>query len=145
MNHPMRLDGWRLYQSRFDPGAGGRESTILQVNRDPGLTPTYAACILLTIGLVIVFFQKPFLRRVEKRLKRDKAPPVRRLAIGIGLVLLAITFTVPGILFISFAGEGAFLLLGVVLIVVGLVAETLFLNQWIARKIDRLPPVEAAT
>ena len=38
MNHPLRLDGWRLFQSRF--GGDGR-TTILQVNRDPGLVITY--------------------------------------------------------------------------------------------------------
>ena len=71
MNHPLRLDGWRLFQSRFD-ARSAKEETVLQVNRDPGLSVTYPACVVLLLGLVIVFTQKKhYLKAMGKRLRAD--------------------------------------------------------------------------
>jgi hypothetical protein len=83
MNHPLRLDGWRLFQSRF--GGDGR-TTILQVNRDPGLVITYPACAVVTLGLVVVFFMKRTLRLKRLDLERRAAPPGRHLAWAFGSV-----------------------------------------------------------
>ncbi len=76
MNHPLRYKGWRLFQSRFSSGTS--ETTFLQVNRDPGRLLLYVACTLLAAGLVIAFFQKPFLRALGRRLKRSNASPEKR-------------------------------------------------------------------
>jgi ResB-like family len=83
MNHPLRLDGWRLFQSRF--GGDGR-TTILQVNRDPGLVITYPACAIVTLGLVVVFFMKKTLRLKRQELEMRGARPGRHLAWALGSV-----------------------------------------------------------
>ncbi len=70
MNHPLRLDGWRLFQARF---ARDGETTFLQVNRDPGLAIIYPACAVVFLGLIVVFFMKPTLRLIRIDLERRNA------------------------------------------------------------------------
>ncbi|MCA9321547.1 MAG: cytochrome c biogenesis protein ResB, partial [Planctomycetes bacterium] len=84
MNHPLRHAGWRLYQSRFSTRGGDR--TFLMVNRDPGLALIWPACGLLGLGLVIVFFQKPFLRAVAEYLKAGRRRPRATLISAISVV-----------------------------------------------------------
>ena len=38
MNHPLNLQGFKLFQSFYDADEQG---TVLEVNRDPGKIPTY--------------------------------------------------------------------------------------------------------
>lgn len=66
MNHPLRLDGWRLYQARY---AGEGTTTILQVNRDPGLALIYPATAIVFLGMIVVFFMKKPLIRLRKDLE----------------------------------------------------------------------------
>jgi hypothetical protein len=79
MNHPLRLDGWRLFQSRFDEGArpGMPERTILQVNRDPGLALTYPACAVVLLGLIVVLFMKKTLLLLRRKLESEGTTPAR--------------------------------------------------------------------
>ena len=132
MNHPLRLDGWRLFQSRFSEGEG--EQTFLQVNRDPGLTVIYPACIVLLLGLVIVFTQKRhFLKALAKALKRWKATPGGVFLGSVVAVFLASLAAAPGVIMIVMTPEGPLLGIGVILIVVGLAVETLFVNTTLSR------------
>lgn len=51
MNNVVHVDGYRLYQSSYDPDEGG---TILSVNHDmAGMVTTYAGYILLLIGMIL--------------------------------------------------------------------------------------------
>ena len=69
MNHILTHDGYRFFQSSFDRDEKG---TVLSVNHDFwGTWVSYAGYILLTIGLLMVFFSKntrfhTVLRRLEK-------------------------------------------------------------------------------
>jgi len=100
MNHPLRLDGWRLFQSRFDSGESEREgeATILEVNRDPGLAIVYPACAAVLLGLIVVLFMKKTLALLRKKLEREGAAPRKHLllavasvaAVGIGPAIFAV-------------------------------------------------------
>ncbi|WP_457642298.1 cytochrome c biogenesis protein ResB [Persephonella sp.] len=50
MNHPLEYGGFKFYQSSYDQDEKG---TILSVNYDPGVLPTYAGYSLLIIGLIL--------------------------------------------------------------------------------------------
>ncbi len=52
MNHPLRYAGETFYQASFKPGD---QATILQVVRNPGWLLPYAACTLVTLGLLAHF------------------------------------------------------------------------------------------
>ena len=123
MNHPLVLDGWRLYQHRFGAG-GGRESTILQVNTDPGLGATYFGCILLGLGLVVAFFQKPYLRAKGRLLKARGAPAVSSVLQGLLTIALCALGILPGMLVFWGLEEGPIMLLGVLAVILGLIVET---------------------
>lgn len=138
MNHPLRLDGWRLFQARFSEG--DREETFLQVNRDPGLSLIYPACVVLLLGLVIVFTQKRhFLKALAKYVKRRDAAPGTRFVAATIVVLLAFLATAPGVMMIVLTPEGPLLGVGVLLIVLGLSLETLWVNTWLRQRLDRPP------
>lgn len=140
MNHPLRLDGWRLYQSRFDDRSDPRfEYTILQVNRDPGLLVLYLACAVLTLGLVVVFFQKPFLRALGRWLERRNAGTAVRVGAGFGSVVLAFLGTLPGILVISLLPSGPAKGIGAVVVVAGLVLESLWVLKSLKPRLERSP------
>jgi hypothetical protein len=121
MNHPLRLDGWRLFQSRF--GGDGR-TTILQVNRDPGLVITYPACAVVLLGLVVVFFMKRTLLLKRRTLEARRASGGTHLAwalgsvaaVGLGPLLFGLYAATHERLGLPLAGAFAFLF-GVILLI----------------------------
>ena len=134
MNHPLRLDGWRLFQHRFS-SSRDVEMTILQVNRDPGLALTYPGCTILLLGLVIVFTQKKhYLKAMGKRLRAQNANAERMFLNALTAVLLAAAATLPGVMLIILTPEGPLLGLGVLLIVIGLGVETWWVNCRLAAR-----------
>ncbi|PAF44369.1 cytochrome c biogenesis protein CcsA [Helicobacter sp. 11S02629-2] len=74
MNNVLDYDGYRFFQSSYDPDEGG---TILSVNKDPGKWPTYIGYFLLTLGMLLNLFNpnSRFLKlskMIDKSAKRDK-------------------------------------------------------------------------
>ncbi|NPA58550.1 MAG: cytochrome c biogenesis protein CcsA, partial [Aquificae bacterium] len=69
MNHPLVYGGYKFFQSSYDPDEKG---TILSVNHDPGVIPTYIGYALLTIGLILNIFN-PYSRfgRTLKMLNKN--------------------------------------------------------------------------
>jgi hypothetical protein len=63
MNNPLRYAGETYYQSSFDTDNAG---TILQVVKNPSWLAPYAACVLVSAGLVIQFMSH-MLGFVKKR------------------------------------------------------------------------------
>jgi cytochrome c-type biogenesis protein CcsB len=53
MNNPLEYGGFKFFQSSFDRDEMG---TVLSVNHDPGMIPTYLGYILLAIGFFLNFF-----------------------------------------------------------------------------------------
>ena len=96
MNHPLRLDGWRLFQSRFGDDGARRSSRSTAI---PGSSITYPACAVVLLGLIVVFFMKKTLLLVRRRLEREGATPTRRTslyavaavaAVGIGPAIFSV-------------------------------------------------------
>ncbi len=74
MNDPLKFAGYTVYQSSYDTEAGeDSRYSVLSVKRDPGVGLIYAGFVLLTVGLIIVFYINPW---AQKR-KRADSPAVR--------------------------------------------------------------------
>ena len=60
MNHPLDYKGWRIFQSSFsqDPELG--ESSVFTVAKNPGIVLIYSGSIVMFLGVVLVFYVKPF-------------------------------------------------------------------------------------
>jgi len=65
VNHPIVHRGWNISQSSFFPG--DNQATILGANKDPGTPLSYAGFLTIFLGLVGLFFLKPWLK--------EKFPP----------------------------------------------------------------------
>ena len=69
MNHPLVYGGYKFFQSSYDPDELG---TVLSVNHDPGVIPTYIGYGLMFLGLFLNLLN-PFSRfgRTLKMLNKD--------------------------------------------------------------------------
>ncbi|MCF6157761.1 MAG: hypothetical protein E3K32_04150 [wastewater metagenome] len=65
VNDPLQYKGYVIYQSSYDP-EGGKYSG-LQIVKDPGIPIAYAGFGALCVGVVFIFYVKPFLRKRQKR------------------------------------------------------------------------------
>jgi len=61
MNNPLKFRGFKLFQSSFQRGE--RETSIFSVARDPGVPVVYTGSLILVVGLILIFFVKPYLIR----------------------------------------------------------------------------------
>lgn len=50
MNNPLKYRGYRIFQTSYDNDEKG---SVLSVNYDPGLIPTYTGYAVLFLGLFI--------------------------------------------------------------------------------------------
>jgi cytochrome c biogenesis protein ResB len=67
MNHPLIYSGYTFYQASFQRTPGGEEITVLSVARDPGMTISFVGYCILVAGLVLIFFVKPYFRKLDDR------------------------------------------------------------------------------
>ncbi|MCX8036961.1 MAG: cytochrome c biogenesis protein ResB [Candidatus Sumerlaeia bacterium] len=64
MNDPLKFAGYTVYQSSYDTEAGeASRYSVLSVKRDPGVALVYAGFVLLTAGLIIVFYINPWMQK----------------------------------------------------------------------------------
>ncbi len=63
MNNPLKVHGYKIFQSSFQRGE--RETSIFSVARDPGVPVVYTGCLILVLGLILIFFLKPYLVRAS--------------------------------------------------------------------------------
>ena len=68
VNNSLKYKGFVFYQSSYDPE--GERYTGLQVTKNPGLLVVYTGFIMLCVGIVFIFYVKPFLRRKLKKGKK---------------------------------------------------------------------------
>lgn len=61
VNKPLHFSGYTFFQSTYDTEALSWSG--LQVVKDPGVPIVYAGFILLIIGLVVIFYVNPLMRR----------------------------------------------------------------------------------
>jgi hypothetical protein len=72
MNEPLLYRGYTFFQSSYIPG--DTYTTILSVSRDPGKWPTYIGYLLMTLGLIVMFYFKSYLARWDQaRLRKESA------------------------------------------------------------------------
>ncbi len=57
MNNPYAQGPWKVYQASFG-NQGGRMFSVFSVMRDPGIPLTYAASIVLCLGIIITFYSR---------------------------------------------------------------------------------------
>jgi len=71
MNHVLAYRGYRFFQSSYDMDEQG---SILSVNHDPGVYPTYIGYLLMLIGFIWGFVSRPGrLNHLKKRLAKLKS------------------------------------------------------------------------
>ncbi len=69
MNHVLDYKGYRLFQSSYDTDEKG---TVLSVNRDLGMIPTYIGYLMLAIGFILNFFNpKSRFRKLIRLVQKD--------------------------------------------------------------------------
>ena len=71
MNHPLKYAGYVFYQASFHRNPE-REVTILSVARDPGMQVSFVGYCILVAGLLLIFFVKPYLRKLDDRIARTR-------------------------------------------------------------------------
>jgi len=71
MNHPLNYGGYKFFQMSYDPDEKG---TVLSVNHDPGVIPTYIGYTLLFVGLILNLLnpKSRFGRTLRSLTKREK-------------------------------------------------------------------------
>jgi cytochrome c biogenesis protein ResB len=62
MNRPLKHHGFRLFQSSYARN-GGTEASIFSVSYDPGVSVVYTGFIIFIVGLVVIFYLKPVIRK----------------------------------------------------------------------------------
>jgi hypothetical protein len=62
MNKPLKHRGYRLFQASY-ARQGGREASVFSVSYDPGVTVVYTGFIIFIVGLVVIFYLKPVIKR----------------------------------------------------------------------------------
>jgi cytochrome c-type biogenesis protein CcsB len=95
MNHILTYGGYRFYQSSYDQDEKG---TILSVSRDPGLIPTYAGYLLVSVGFFLALFSsKGRFRKLSQLIQKDRKRHLMHTLGGLFLAgALALTPT-PGL------------------------------------------------
>ncbi|NNE43915.1 MAG: hypothetical protein HKN12_06885 [Gemmatimonadetes bacterium] len=72
MNHPLIYQGYTFYQASFQRTPSGEEITVLSVARDPGMTISFFGYVVLVLGLILIFWVKPYFRKLDDRIARSR-------------------------------------------------------------------------
>jgi cytochrome c biogenesis protein ResB len=64
VNDPLRYRGYSFYQSSYDDK--GLSWSGLQVKKDPGVPLVYAGFSMQILGMIIIFYINPLLRKAKK-------------------------------------------------------------------------------
>lgn len=73
MNHTLVHEGFTFYQSSYIRAPGQPDISIFQVQSDPGQYVFYIGSLIMSLGVLMIFYVKPWLRQVELR-QRGQAP-----------------------------------------------------------------------
>jgi hypothetical protein len=60
MNEPLTHRRYTFYQSGFNEGEHGRESSVLSVGYDPGRPVKYAGSLMICTGIAIMFYMRAY-------------------------------------------------------------------------------------
>lgn len=59
MNEPLKHKGFYMYQASFEESNGLASASILSVNQDPGRSWKYAGSLIMSLGILLLFYWKP--------------------------------------------------------------------------------------
>ncbi len=59
MNEPIKYGGFTFYQASYQMEEGRPPVSVLSVNYDPGRTIKYAGCIVMVLGIILMFYMNP--------------------------------------------------------------------------------------
>ncbi len=76
MNHPLEIGGFAFFQASFQRLPEG-EISVLSVSRDPGQAVSFLGYCVVVLGLILIFFFKPLLRRLDDRSARSRPTGAR--------------------------------------------------------------------
>lgn len=73
MNEPLDHGGFRIFQSSYiDQPRGDPRISIFSIAHDPGVNIIYLGSIILCVGIVIMFYGKPYMKKLESRRAQRK-------------------------------------------------------------------------
>lgn len=62
MNEPLERDGYKVFQASFAENAEGEPVvSVFSIAKDPGIGLKYGGSILLVLGIIIMFYIKPYM------------------------------------------------------------------------------------
>lgn len=77
MNEPLHHKGFTFYQSSYSTDQNGNPViSVLSVNRDPGRWIKYLGCLMLTLGIILMFYFKPMYSGKSKWFKSKQPKEV---------------------------------------------------------------------
>ncbi len=72
MNEPLKHNGFTFYQASFQPNSEGQVvASILSVNQDPGRWIKYIGSLVISIGVVILFYDRRKLAKAQLAPKNE--------------------------------------------------------------------------
>jgi hypothetical protein len=75
MNEPLYLNGYTFYQSSYSTDDEGNPViSVLSVNRDPGRFTKYLGCLMLCLGILLMFYFKPVYSGKSKWFRSKQSP-----------------------------------------------------------------------
>ncbi len=79
MNHPLTYQGYRISQASFDrpQSAEGAYRSTLQVLKDPGWSLKLIGSLLIVLGIIIMFYIKPYFKGLQQERARRAAAGAR--------------------------------------------------------------------
>ena len=81
MNEPLTQGNLTLYQSSFDDGGHGRNTSTFSAAYDPGRVLKYSGCLLICLGIAIMFYMRAYFFTNRKSASQHNALLVGR-AVG---------------------------------------------------------------
>jgi len=91
MNNILNYSGFKFFQSSYDPDEKG---TVLSVNHDIGHLPTYFGYFLLTLGLIMNFFDtKSRFSKLTKYISKMNSAAIMMIALTFGYTTSAYSAT----------------------------------------------------
>lgn len=77
MNEPLDHNGYRVFQSSYiDQPKGDPRISIFSIAHDPGISIIYSGSIILCLGIAVMFYGKPYLRKIETKWQHQSAKEV---------------------------------------------------------------------
>jgi hypothetical protein len=78
MNQPLTQGNLTLYQSSFDDAGHGRNTSTFSAAYDPGRTLKYSGCLLICLGIAIMFYMRAYFFTNRNTASHNESRPESR-------------------------------------------------------------------